>query len=116
MEPLNIACCLVKTLWKTSIYCKIPQEVWFGKLSDYNGLRMFGYLAYARVHDGKPESKAMKCIFLGYASEGRSHWLWCVEEGKNPKFVISIDITFESTICSQIGGGTSVSGNGQGAS
>ena len=56
----------------------------------------------------------MKCIFIGNASGGKGHRLWCTEE-QTPKFVISIDVIFESAMCNQVGGGTSVAENDQDA-
>nr|GEV40152.1 retrovirus-related Pol polyprotein from transposon TNT 1-94 [Tanacetum cinerariifolium] len=37
----------------TAIGLKTPQEVWFGKPSNYSDLRIFGCPAYAHVNDGK---------------------------------------------------------------
>nr|GEY40604.1 retrovirus-related Pol polyprotein from transposon TNT 1-94 [Tanacetum cinerariifolium] len=36
----------------TAIGLKMPQEVWFGKPSDYSDLRIFGCPTYAHVNDG----------------------------------------------------------------
>lgn len=72
---------------------------------------MFGFPAYAHVDDGKLEPKANKCIFLGYATGVKGYCIWCIEEGKTPKFVISKNVTFyEPVMCNQIGGDTSVEG------
>ncbi|XP_078149689.1 putative mitochondrial protein AtMg00300 [Carex rostrata] len=39
-----------------------------GKPANYSGLQVFGYPFYGHVNEGKIESRAKKCIFLGYAS------------------------------------------------
>ena len=93
------------------INCKTSQEVWSGKPYDYSSLQMFGCPVYARVDDGKLEPRANKCIFLGYATGVKGHYIWCTEEGKTPKFIISKNVTFdESVMCNQRGGDTSVKG------
>ncbi|GKD76273.1 retrovirus-related pol polyprotein from transposon TNT 1-94, partial [Tanacetum coccineum] len=54
----------------TAIGLKTPQEVWFGKPSDYSHVRIFGCPAYAHVND----------------------------KGKSPdKFLISRDVTFDES-------------------
>lgn len=71
---------------------------------------MFGCLSYTRVKNVKLEPRAWKCIFVGYSSGGKGHRLWCIAEGKYPKFVIIRDMTFKSDMCNQRGGGTNVAG------
>ena len=46
------------------------------------------------MRDGKPEPKAMKFIFLGFATGVKSYRLRCTEN-KTPKFIISRDVTFD---------------------
>ena len=57
------------------------------------------------MNDGKLESRARKCI------ERSSSVVYKKE--KSPDFVISKNVTFESTMCNQRGGGISVVGNDQ---
>ncbi|RVW64151.1 Retrovirus-related Pol polyprotein from transposon TNT 1-94 [Vitis vinifera] len=68
VEAVNTAAYLVNRSPSTAIDFKTPQEVWSGKPSNYSGLKIFGCPAYAHVSDGKLEPRAMKCIFLGYAT------------------------------------------------
>ncbi|GJR57072.1 retrovirus-related pol polyprotein from transposon TNT 1-94 [Tanacetum coccineum] len=81
----------------TAIGLKTPQEVWSGKPFDYSDRRIFGYPAYAHVNDGKHESRAVKCIFLGYATGVKGYRLWCTEGKSLDKFLISKDITFDES-------------------
>ena len=76
---------------------KTPQEVWYGKPSNYSGLRIFGCPAYAHVDDGKLEPRAVRCIFLGYAIGVKGYRLWCKEKERTPGFFISRDVTFDES-------------------
>lgn len=58
----------------------------------------------------------MKCIFVGYVFVGYVHPIWYIEDRNNLKFVISRDLTFESTMCNRKGSGTSFAGNDKDAS
>ncbi|GKD86759.1 retrovirus-related pol polyprotein from transposon TNT 1-94 [Tanacetum coccineum] len=69
-EAVNTASYLVNRSPSTAIGLKTPQEVWFGKPSDYSHVRIFGCPAYAHVND----------------------------KGKSPdKFLISRDVTFDES-------------------
>ena len=81
----------------TTINLKTPQEVWSSTPSDCYGLRIFGCPTYAHVNDGKLEPKAMKCIFLGYATGVKGYRLWCTKKGRTPKFIISRDVAFDES-------------------
>ncbi|RVW33033.1 Retrovirus-related Pol polyprotein from transposon TNT 1-94 [Vitis vinifera] len=95
-EAVNTAAYLVNRSPSTAIDFKTPQEVWSGKPSNYSGLKIFGCPAYAHVSDGKLEPRAMKCIFLGYATGVKGYRLWCTED-RTPKFIISRDVTFDES-------------------
>lgn len=68
---------LLKHLWgeavKTTSLCplivvnsKTLYEVWLGKLTNYSHLRLFGYVRYVYVSEGKLNSRSNKCEFIGY--------------------------------------------------
>ncbi|KAK3033955.1 hypothetical protein RJ639_034119 [Escallonia herrerae] len=73
-----------------------PEEVWSGKHANYEILRIFGCPAYAHVNDGKLESRAKKCIFLGYANGVKGYRLWC-PNSESSRFLISRDVTFDES-------------------
>ena len=50
----------------TALNFKTPEEVWSGHPPSYDRLRVFGCSAYVHVKKDKLESRAVKCIFLGY--------------------------------------------------
>ncbi|KAH9672650.1 hypothetical protein KPL70_017818 [Citrus sinensis] len=92
-EALNTACYLVNRSPSTAIDCKTPMELWSGRRADYTKFRIFGCTAYAHVKQGKLESKALKCRFLGYPEGVKGYRLWCVDS-KPPQCIISRDVRF----------------------
>ncbi|GJZ52588.1 putative reverse transcriptase domain-containing protein [Tanacetum coccineum] len=49
----------------TTLEKKTPIDLWSGHLANYEMLRIFGYIAYSHVNQGKLRPRAIKCIFLG---------------------------------------------------
>ena len=96
VEAVNTKSYLVNRSPSTTIDLKTPQEVWYETSSDYSGLRIFGCPAYAHVNNGKLEARAIKCIFLGYATGVKGYKLWCTN--RSPRFIISTDVTFNETV------------------
>jgi len=66
----------------TSIDFHIPKEVSSGNPIDYSMLRIFGCPVFAYVNDGKLAPRAIKCTFLGYASESGGYQMWCPDSKK----------------------------------
>jgi len=93
-EVINMVCYVVNHAPSATLNFKTPEEVWSGTLADYSDLKIFGCPAYMHVNEGNLESRAKKCIFLGYASGVKGYRLWC-SDPKSPKFVISRDVTFD---------------------
>ena len=60
-------------------------------------MRIFGCPTYAHVSDSKLEPRAIKCIFLGYATGVKGYRLWYIEKDKTSKFLISRDVTFDES-------------------
>ena len=54
---------------------------------------MFGCSAYVHVKKDKLESRAVKCIFLGYLERVKGYRCWCLEPGMR-KCIISRDVVF----------------------
>ena len=93
VEAASTACYLINRSPHSSLNFKIPEEIWSGNPVDYSNLRIFGCPAYAHVNDGKLAPRAIKCIFLGYASESKGYRLWC-SDPKSRKLILSRDVTF----------------------
>jgi len=94
-EAISAACYLVNRSPHSSIDFQIPEEVWSGNPVDYSNLRIFGCPVYAHVNDGKLAPRAIKCMFMGYASESKGYHMWCPE---SKKVIQSRDVTFNETI------------------
>ncbi|GJY34923.1 retrovirus-related pol polyprotein from transposon TNT 1-94 [Tanacetum coccineum] len=60
--------------------------MWSGHLSNYGMLRIFGCVAYSHVKQGKLESKAVKCILLGYPEGVKGYRLYRLDD-ESPKIV-----------------------------
>ena len=95
-EAINMACYLINRSLSNVIDLKTPIEVWSGTPADYLNLRIFWCPTYAHIDDDKLEQRALKCMFLGYATGVKDYRLWCVEP-KSPKFIISRDVKFNES-------------------
>ena len=55
-----------------------PYEAWHARKPRVDHMRVFGCLAYAHVpsqHRSKLDSKATKCIFIGYSPDSKAYRL-----------------------------------------
>lgn len=57
----------------TALDCKAPEEISSRSTVDYSFLPVVGCPAYAHVNERKLESRAKKCIFLGYQDGAKEH-------------------------------------------
>ena len=74
-----------------------PYEAWSGIKPDVSFLRVFGCSAYAhipKIERYKLDSKARKCVMLGYGTSQKGYRLYDVEE---MKVVHSRDVVFDET-------------------
>ena len=78
-EAASTACFVINRSPSRAIEKKTPIELWSGKPADYTDLKPFGCPAYARVDNGKLESRALKCVFLGYKPGVKGYKLWSSE-------------------------------------
>ena len=69
-------------------------EAWVGEKPNVGHLRIFGCVAYAHVAKDerkKLDSKARRCIFLGYGTETKGYRLY---NPKREKVFFSLDVVF----------------------
>lgn len=95
-EAVNTAWFLINKSPSSAIEMKTPDEIWYGRTSDYSKLKVFGCTAYAHIKQDKLEPRALRCIFVGYPKGVKRYRLWCLEPG-HQKCVISRDVTFNET-------------------
>ncbi|WVZ16441.1 hypothetical protein V8G54_009423 [Vigna mungo] len=94
-EAANTAVYLINRSPSSALNFKTPMEVWSGRPADYSHLRVFGSLAFAHVRGDKLDSRAAKCIFLGYAEGVKGYRLWRLDSPS--KLIISRDVIFDET-------------------
>ncbi|WVZ11959.1 hypothetical protein V8G54_016489 [Vigna mungo] len=94
-EVANTAVYLINRSPSSALNFKTPMEVWSGRPADYSHLRVFGSLAFAHVRGDKLDSRAAKCIFLGYAEGVKGYRLWRLDSPS--KLIISRDVIFDET-------------------
>ncbi|WVZ12209.1 hypothetical protein V8G54_016739 [Vigna mungo] len=94
-EAANTAVYLINKSPSSALNIKTPMEVWSGRPADYSHLRVFGSLAFAHVRSDKLDSRAAKCIFLGYAEGIKGYRLWRLDSPS--KLIISRDVIFDET-------------------
>jgi hypothetical protein len=71
-----------------------PQQAWTGMKPSISHMRIFGYIAYAKVPDsmrGKLNAKDTRCIFLGYCEGTKVYRLMCLD---TQKIIKSRDVEF----------------------
>jgi hypothetical protein len=82
-EAASTTCYLINRSSSIAIEKKTPMEVWSGSPSYHSQLEVFGCTTYAHVDNGKLESRAIKCVFLGYGSGVKGYKLWNPETKKS---------------------------------
>ena len=102
-EALQTAVYLTNLSPSKAIRLEVPQALWSGKEQTYRRLHIFGCKAYAfipREKRTKLSPHAMKCIFLGYKTDGEfGYRLWDLQ---NRRLIPSSDVVFnENTILSR---------------
>ena len=85
VEALNTAVYLRNRSPTKAVNNATPFEAWTGDKPDVSHLRSFGCTAYAHIPKDerkKLDSKARKCIFLGYGTEAKGYRLYdCERKG-----------------------------------
>ncbi len=93
-EVMNMALYIKNRCPTKAFDSKTPQEAWSGKKPDVFHLKIFGYKAFAHVHDEKRiklKSKSMLCVFLRYYEGAKAYHLMCV---KTKRIIKSRDVMF----------------------
>ena len=67
---------------------KTPYELWTGREPSLNHLRVWGYLAEAKVFNpniGKLDSKTVSWHFIGYLDKSKGYYFYCPD--RHTKFI-----------------------------
>ena len=96
-EALATAAYLVNRSPTKTLGDKTPFEAWFGKKPCVKHIRVFGCVAYSHISKDerkKLDSKATKCIFLGYATQRKGYRLYNTETAT---IIHSRDVVFNES-------------------
>lgn len=97
-EAVSTASTLINMSPSSAIDFGIPDSIWYGRPPNFAKLKSFGCRSYAHIKQGKLDSKALRCIFLGYQSGSKAFRLWCTEPNGG-KLIISRDVSFDEKTC-----------------
>ena len=93
-EAIMSAAYLINRCPSTTLEMKTPEEVWFGRPTDYSRLKVFGCTTYAHIKHNKLEPRALRCVLIGYPEGVKDYRLWCLELGHR-RCIISRDVVFK---------------------
>nr|GEZ49598.1 copia LTR rider [Tanacetum cinerariifolium] len=96
-EATCTAAYLINRSPSRAIEKKTPMEMWSGHLSDYGMLRIFGCVAYLHDKQGKLDSRAIKCVLLGYPEGVKGYRLYRLDD-ESPKIVTSRNAVFNESV------------------
>lgn len=60
---------------------------------NFTNLKVFGCASYAHMKQGKLDSRALKCAFIGYPEGVKAFKMRCIEPGEPKTFIIT-DVIF----------------------
>ena len=90
-EVVATTCYLIYCSSHTALKLKSPQEVWYNTPINYSSLRVFVCPIYIHVNDGMLETRAKKCIFVGYGVGVKGYRVCCE---KSKRITTSRDVVF----------------------
>lgn len=95
-EAVMTAAYLINRCPTSAAGFKTPMELWSGKPTQYENLKIFGCIAYIHVKQDKLEARAKKCIFIGYSEGIKGYKFWSLDN-TGPKYRVSRDATFDES-------------------
>nr|GEX31870.1 retrovirus-related Pol polyprotein from transposon TNT 1-94 [Tanacetum cinerariifolium] len=96
-KATSTAIYLISRSPSTAIEKKTHIEMCSGHPHDYKMLRVFGCVIYSQVKQGKLESRAIKCIFLGYPKGVKGYRLYRLDD-ESLKIVTSRNVVFNKSV------------------
>lgn len=92
VEAVTTTTYLLNRYLSTAIGFKTPEDMWSGIAPRLDHLRVFGCVAYAHTSQGNLESRAKKCMFLGYLEGVKGYKLWFLD--KKAQDVLTTEMWF----------------------
>lgn len=92
-EAVMTASYLINRSPSSAIGFKTPQELWSGTKPNLSHLRPFGCTAFALNNAGKLNSRALKCVMLGYPEGIKGYKLLVIQPG-GYRVMTSRDVKF----------------------
>lgn len=83
-EAVTTAAYIKNRVCHTAINDEFPLAIWMERTPSVRHLKVYGCLAYARLPEQrrkKLDDRAVRCVFVGYATQTRGYRLWCPEKG-----------------------------------
>lgn len=93
-EALNTAAKILNSAPCKGTGDKSPDELWTGRIPDFNVFKVFGCTAFAHVPDQKRtklDDKGIECTFVGYSDTSKAYRLY---NRATRKIIISRDVNF----------------------
>ena len=90
-QATNTTLYLINRSPSSALNFKTPMHVWSGLKPNLSHLRLFGCIAYVLINQGKLNLRAVKGIFIGYATGVKGYKVWLLNEKKR---IISRNIVF----------------------
>lgn len=95
-EALNYATKIVNSVPRKGMG-KIPDEMWYDRVVNFDAFKRFGCTAFAHVPAQKRKKldvKGVECIFVGFSDNAKAYRLYC---DSSMKIITSRDVQFIET-------------------
>lgn len=95
-EALSTACYIVNKSPSIALEFKTPDQLYYGKTTNYSHLKPFGCLAYTRTKQDNLDPMELKCVMQGYPIGTKGYRLWYLEQHQQ-KVITTRDATFNES-------------------
>ena len=93
---MNNVANLVNRCPSTALGFKTLEEIWNDIPQSYENLKVFRFVAYAHIRQSKLETRAKRCMFIGYPDGVNEYKLW-YSNSNISKSVNCKDVTFRES-------------------
>jgi len=75
-KSTTIVAYLINKCLSVALVMKTPEEIWLRHSSNLDNMRIFHYVAYAHIRQGKLDAHVVKYMFLWYLECSKGYYLW----------------------------------------